>query len=360
MGLPSINIVFKTQGISAIQRGTRGVVAIILKDNSVTGLHTIYGESDIPQDLTEDNKAVIKRALIGGINPPKKVVIYVLPLTEEEAQDDYSEAYNALETVKFDYITFPVDMNSTVSQSAVAWIKKCRENMNKKIKAVLPNNVADYEGVINFTATGIKVGEEVFNSAQYCSRIAGLLAGTPLTISATYQPLPEVEDVIRYTRDEMDSKIENGEFILFNDGEKVKVGRAVNSLTTTIQGKGEDYKKIKFVDTVDLISTDIRQTAEDNYIGKYANSYDNKCLLIMAINGYFDQLVLDGLLDRTADNMCSIDLESQRAYLKSIGVNIDEMDDIAIKEANTKDKVFLGANIKILDAIEEINLNVMV
>ena len=360
MGLPSIDIIFKTQGITAIRRGTRGIVAIVVKDDAENGLYNIYGESDIPVGLTADNKDVIKRALIGGINPPKKVIVYVIPTTLEEAEDDFTEAINVLETVKFDYITFPTDITSTGVQSVIAWIKKCRDNMNKKIKAVLPNADADYEGVINFTTTDIKVGEKTYTPAQYCSRIAGLLAGTPLTVSATYQTLSEVDDVVRLSKDAMDTKIDNGEFILFNDGEKVKVGRAVNSFKTTTQDKGEDYKKIKFVDTIDIITTDIRQTAEDNYIGKYSNSYDNKCLLIMAINGYFDQLVLDGLLDRTYSNSCVIDLERQRAYLKSIGVNVDEMDDNAIKEANTKDKVFLGANIKILDAIEEITLNVNV
>ena len=35
-----------------------------------------------------------------------------------------------------------------------------------------------------------------------------------------------------------------------------------------------------------LISNDIRATARDNYLGKYSNSYDSKCLLVTAIQGY--------------------------------------------------------------------------
>ena len=360
MGLPSINIEFKTTGITAIKRGDRGVVAIVLVDENSNGLHTILGISDIPSDLTADNKKVIERALIGGINPPKKIVLYVLNATAMLEEVDYTEAFNVLETIKFDYITFQPDIDSGDCTKVTTWIKKCRDNMNKKIKAVLPNHKADYDGVINFTTETITVGEETYTTGEYCSRIAGLLAGTPLTISATYQPLPEVTDVTRLSKEDMDSKIEAGELILFNDGEKVKIARAVNSFTTTTQDKGEDYQKIKFVDTIDLIGTDIRKTAEDSYIGKYANSYDNKCLLIMAINGYFDQLVLDGLLDKNSVNACMIDLESQRAYLKSIGVDVEPLNDEQIKVANTKDKVFLGANIKVLDAIEEINLKVTV
>ena len=107
-----------------------------------------------------------------------------------------------------------------------------------------------------------------------------------------------------------------------------------------------------------MIHDDIQKTAEDSYLGKYANSYDNKCLLITAIQAYLDQLVLDGILDNTYENKVYIDTDSQTAYLKSIGVDLDNLNEQELKEYNTKDKVFLGASIKILDAIEGITLNI--
>lgn len=48
---------------------------------------------------------------------------------------------------------------------------------------------------------------------------------------------------------------------LCGDGEKVKVCRAVNSFVTTTGTKGESFKKIKVVDTMDMIKDDIRLTA---------------------------------------------------------------------------------------------------
>ena len=32
LGLPSVNIVFKQEGMTAIERGERGIVALVLKD----------------------------------------------------------------------------------------------------------------------------------------------------------------------------------------------------------------------------------------------------------------------------------------------------------------------------------------
>ena len=108
-----------------------------------------------------------------------------------------------------------------------------------------------------------------------------------------------------------------------------------------------------------MIRFDIRRTAEDSYIGKYANSYDNKCLLISAVKGYLEQLELDGILESGTSDV-GIDLAAQKTYLKSKGVDVSEMTEQAIKEAGTDDKVFLYATIQILDAIEDITLNVTI
>ena len=53
-------------------------------------------------------------------------------------------------------------------------------------------------------------------------------------------------------------------------------------------------------------------------------------------------------------------MEAQKAYLKSIGVDISEMREQEIKEYNTREKVFIALKCKILDAIEEINLRVVI
>ena len=157
----------------------------------------------------------------------------------------------------------------------------------------------------------------------------------------------------------MDTAIDNGEFILMHDGKKVKVARGVTSLKTIGEGKNEIFKKIKIVEAIDMINQDIRTTAEDSYIGKYANSYDNKCLLITAIKGYFEQLENDGILAKGKSTV-SIDLQAQENYLKAKGIDTESMNEQDIKEANTGSKVFIAANISILDAIEDIDIQIAI
>ena len=356
MGLPSVIINFKETASSAIKRGERGIVALVLRDG-VDNIesHVVLVPSDVPTDLKEFNKEQIGLALMGYQTPPKKVIIVVVP----EEETNYNEVMKYLETLRWDYLAIP-EIEPQELTAIATWVKSLNETLDKKVKVVLPHCKGDHESIINFTSDGIVVENKTYTTAEYCSRIAGLLAGTPMTISATFAPLNEIVDFEKKTKDEMDEAINKGELILYHDGEKVKVARAINSLVTTTQDKGESFKKIKIVDAMYMIHDDIKKTAEDSYLGKYANSYDNKCLLITAIQAYLDQLVLDGILDNKFDNRVYIDVEEQTAYLKSIGVDVESLNEQGLKEYNTKDKVFLASNIKILDAIEDITLSVAI
>lgn len=355
MGLPNIIINFKSTGTTAIQRGDKGTVALILTDDTNQGFIQLESIKDIPSNLSADNKKYIERAFIGGISVPKKVLLYVLA----NGVLDYNEAFSFLETVQFDYLVGPHNMTAELANTIAIWIKESRENLDKKVKAVLPSIAADHEGIINFDTTDIKVGDNTFTNTQYCSRIAGLIAGTPLKIATTFTPLPEVTDVPRMTNSKLSEEIDKGKFLLFHDGEKVKVARGVNSLVTTTADKLKSFKKIKLVDIMDLIHADIKKTANDSYIGKFPNSYDYKCILITAIKAYYETLENDELLDRGMSNI-EIDIAGQENYLKSIGVDTSSMNEYEIKSANTDDKVFLSSSIKVLDAIEDITINIAI
>lgn len=345
MGLPNVLIQFKSKASTAIRRGERGVVAVmVIETVESTTVEKVEDITQIPESLTADNKAYVERAFLGGQNPVKYVQLI--------KTDTVANGLKVLETTTFDYVAAPPGVTTEEATTIATFIKGLRDNKGIKVKAVLPNTKADHEGIINFTTSDIVVGKNTYNAAQYCSRIASLLAGTPLSVSATYYVLSEVEDVPKFTKSELDTKINAGEFVIFHDGRKVKVARGVNSLTTVGQEKSEDHKSTKIVDIMDLIYTDIKNTCEDYYIGKFANNYDNKCKLIVSIQAYLETLRDEELLDK--DIVTGIDMEEQRRHLKESGVDLTNMTEQAIKEANTKTKVFIMSKYKILNAIEDI------
>ncbi len=360
MGAPNINIAFYEQAIAAINRGDKGILAMILFGGTADTVTVteIIDAADIPSTYSADNKAYIAEALKGYQHPPKKVIAVLI-----EDAEALADAEEALEAQDWDYVCCPEAV--TADATAIAtWIKGCRDNKYRKYKAVLPNTASDHEGVVN-VVDGYVAGDSTITAAVACARIAGIICGTPWTMSCTYAPIPEATGVTtaRGTTD-TDTAVDAGKLILMWDGEKVKIVRGVNSLTTTSQSKGASYKKIRLVEIMDLIRTDIRKTAEDNYIGKYSNSYDNKCLLTTAINGYFDTLVRKGIL---ASGYCEIDVPAQRAYLKSRGntfvvdgetIKVEDATELQIKMANTGSQVFLRCTISMLDALEDITISI--
>ena len=372
--MPTVVVKFIEAGIEAIQRSQRGIVALILEDTkqvidklaTKTNGHEVlpnpflvYTVDDIPEELSDKNKDYILKALKGYNKPPLKIVVYMMQQGgDKTGADRFQEPLKAMLTERFDYLAIPT-IETAQLEYVATWVKTARENKFKKIKVVLPGSNADYEGVINFGNTKVFTADREYKPAEYTARIAGLVAGTNMTQSATYAPLAEVIDCDRHTQDEMDAMVNEGKFFIWYDGEKFKMSRAMNSLVTTSQGKLEGYQTIKIVDIMDMIYDDIRKTAQDSYIGKYTNDYENKCLLISAILGYFKQLENERLLQKDYST-CEIDCEAVRTYQLSHGLftkeELAKMSDDEVKKLDTKKIVFLKAKVRPLDAMEDIQL----
>lgn len=350
--MPNVSITFREAVSNTIRRSQKGVVALILRDAALKDTsYSLASRKMIPTKMGTANQEAVSRAFWGYVTPPSKVLIYVMDATESITAD--CAALKWLETQTFNYLAGPPDLTADEAEVLKTWTLAQRANNHAICKAVLPNVAADNIGIINAATDGSRTGTETFGAAAYCGRIAGLLAGTPMTISATYAPLPEVEDVTRLTREEMDAAVGAGKFIWFWDGEKCKVGRAVNSLST-MTGKSDDWKYIKIVDTLDMIDHDLRKAIEDGYIGKYPNSYDNKQLLVAACNDYLQSLGNAGLID--GDFTCGIDVDAQESYLQSQGKDTGNMTEQQIKEANTDTQVFIAVSLRPVNAIEDVQL----
>lgn len=375
---PSITIAFIEKAASAIERGARGIVMLVLRDATITTTPdklTIRDVSEVPTTYSTANQQYIKDALKGYTTAPQKVLVYTMPVKAagDDAEDEaarYTAMFEYLETAKFQWLAIPTVDTDEKTSDVVSWVKSQRNNNANMVKAVLPDaDSADTEGIIDWTVSLFKVSGSTrteITPEEATPRIAGVLAGTGLTISSTYAPLKDYDDVERLTKSERNTAVGAGKLIAFWDGEKVKLDRAVTSLTTTTDTKNDSFKKIKLVENMDMIKTDIQSTIEDSYIGKYANSYDNKCLLITAVNGYFKQLAKDGIIE---SGFSEIDIDAQRAWLISQGKDVvidgetikpEDLTDDQVKIANTGSHVFLKSTVRLLDAIEDVDLKIYV
>lgn len=354
MGLPEILISFQQKASSAIRTGSRGLVAVLLEDDTKEQFLSPYRRlRDIrEEDWTKESLTALKLAFKGE---PQKVL--AVRMLKKEGAADLKRTLDEIMAVNVDYLAYP-GFTGSQKETVLAFINESHEK-GKKVKAVLPDCAADCEHVINVATPSVTVKwddteeTEEYGAGQYCCRIAGILAGLPLTRSCTYYGLDEVVDAS--LEQDPDAAVDAGKLILIFDGEKYKIGRGVTSLTAISEKKPEGLKKIKIVEGMDVIMYDIYSTFEDEYIGKVVNSYDNKQLFVGAINNYFRR-VEGSILDGNAGNYVEVDAQQNREYLEKNGIDTTDMTEQELKEANTGSWMFLTGNVRFLDAAEDLKL----
>ena len=365
-GMPQVLINFKTKGTTAIKRSARGIVAMILHNESKDEIHnyTIRDVSDIPDTgLTAENIDLIKKCLLGT---PLRVLVYTLPTSAVDgATKTQANVLKMLANIKWNWLCAPT-ATTQEQQDLASWIKTQRSNKRKTFKAVLSDQAADNEGVVNFCTNEIKVQTGMdysgnptyttYTALQYTARIACILAGLALDRSATYFKLTEVESVEVY--EDIDTLIDKGELLLIDeqDGDGVKIARACNSLTTFTTDKGEEFRKIKIIEGIDMVTDDIRDTFKKYYVGKVINDYNHKMLFISAILVYFSE-IKGNVLDADAPNTVDINTTWQSNYAKLHGDDPTTMSVMEIRQYNTGDTLALVGDIRLVDAMENLKID---
>lgn len=365
-GLPQVLIDFKTKGITAIKRSARGVVVLILKCESTdtSNKYKISDVSEIPEGVFDEASTdLIKKCLDGT---PLRILVYTLPKASVQApKNTQATLLKQLKHIRYNYIAAPTGTLQD-QQDLASYIKAERNNSRKTVKAVVGGVAADHEGVVNFCTEEIKVATgkntagkttyKTYTPIEYTARIAGILAGLALDRSATYYKLTEVESVKVY--EDLNDRIDKGELHLFDeeDGEGVKIARACNSLQTFTTDKGQEFRKIKIIEGVDMVTDDIRDTFKKYYVGKYINDYDHKMLFVAAIMVYFGQLA-GNVLDNRADNKVDIDERFQKDYAIIKGEDISLMTPMQIRQYNTGSEIGLAGKVKFVDAMEDLKIS---
>lgn len=348
MGLPNIVVEFLTKANTAITRSGRGIVCLVLNDETKSD-QTLYEYKSVldmaTADWTADNAKALTDAFIDG---PSKV--YAVRLGADET---FADAQATLDTIKINWLAYVGSTQTDVS----AYVKaRNLKPVSAAIKAVVHKQAADDTHVVNFTNAKVKRKTDTaeIDGYKYLGRIAGMLAALPMDRSCTYYEFDDLESVTDAA--DIDDAVDGGEFVLFNDYGTVKVARGVNSATTVDK---DDLKKITIIEGMDLIKEDIKETFKNQYVGKYKNNLDNQMVFIAAVNTYFRQLEMDEVIDNEFDNKADVDVEKQRkAWAEAGTTEALDWDDAETKKMTFKSYVFLTGDVKLLDAIEDLDFSI--
>jgi hypothetical protein len=230
---------------------------------------------------------------------------------------EYTDFMDAAETQKFNYVCLDAVTDESIQTSFNAWVKRLRGE-GAGIKGVAGGTAANdiasdavtlavsrsagfnYEGMIN-VGNGGKLDGVSYSSAQTACYVAGLCAGTKLAGSTTYAATPFDDVNRRWTRSEQEAAIKGGVFIFVYDGSIVKPLRGINTLTTLGDTQNNQFKKIRAINTMDVINSDLLTTAEKSYIGKINNSDEGRLALVGACKAYMETMVKAGVIDDEFD-----------------------------------------------------------
>ncbi len=290
--LPGAYINFLTNAPLSITVGDRGIV-VILQEMSVGTKGEMYritalDQSQWPEGVTAKDKLLANEALKGA----QTVLVY--NLGADHVADDVKDALKTLQTEVFNVLCYPYDDegSATIKSAIQTWVEAMRDDEGVKIQAVLANYKAGSEAIINVTQ-GVKlVDGTVLTPAQATAWVAGVTAGAFINQSNTGRKYIGAVDVIpRMTKTEMETAIQNGEFIFKVDSaQNVTAVYDINSLTSITVDKGKPFTKNRVVRVIDGINNDITTIFESNYVGKVNNNDDGRSLLRATLIEYFNEL----------------------------------------------------------------------
>ena len=382
IGLPNIQVIFQGLANTAVVRSSRGVACLIIKDNtSVEALAEVKAKSKkeksteeeqpkalsvtedekiikeykgftevTKEDYTDKNYKIIEDVFLTDISK-----LFVIKIANEKTFDDIKPFINK----EINWIAY-IGETKEEQKKLADFVKLENKTRAKRLKAIcydLEQASADDMHIVNFTNKSVtKTDGTTVVGYEYLGRLLGVLAGCRMDTSVTYTVLSDLKNAEEIGNTEaINTAIGNGQLVLINDDDGVRIARGVNSLQTNDKNHTEDMKYITIVEAMDLIYEDIINTFKKVYLGRFKNSYDNQVLLISAINSYFRDLAREEILDPNYNNTTFVDIEKQREIWISNGkIEAQNWSDIEVKNNTFRTNVYLQANVKFLNAMEDL------
>ena len=172
---------------------------------------------------------------------------------------DYMDFFAAAEGEHFDTVGLPVD-DEQLKASFVAFIRKIRDEQGRKVKGVLANYPADYEGIDNVRNGVVLEDGKIITATEAVAWATGASAGASVTVSNTFKEYEGAVDAYPRLSDyEVIEGLRNGELIFVYDmiDKVVSVEKDINSLITFTEKKNKRFSKNRVLRVIDGINNDL-------------------------------------------------------------------------------------------------------
>lgn len=350
MGLPSISVEFKKLASTALARSTRGVVAVVLQDaTSAAWTSKTYTSLDevTKTEFTDSNYKALARAFAAG--PYQVIAVRV------GGDGTMETAKGILDKLTYNWVCA---VPAAFQAGLVSYVKGLNTPQRvRKVKALVYNQpTADDMHIVSVANATVTIKGETATTAMalYLPRLAGLLAACPMDQSVTYAALDDLTAADAVS--DLDSSINDGSLCLFADDDVIRIARGVNTLQTVTDDATEDMKKIAVVEAMDLIQEDVIRTFKLYYLGKKKNTPDNQALFVADVLTYLNELASEDVLNPDETISAGIDVAAMRQAWEKAGTSVSDLSDAQVKKKPFRAQVFVQAQARILDAMEDMTM----
>lgn len=214
-----------------------------------------------------------------------------------------------------------VGTTDSIKALYVAFAKRMRDEVGVKFQAVVYDQAADYEGVVNVMN---KVTDDDASEASLVYWVTGIIAGTAVNASATNKQYDgEFTVNTDYTQTQLETAINAGKFALHQVGSAVRVLEDINSLVTTTADKGEIFKDNQTIRVCDQIATDIASLFVSKYLGVIPNDAAGRTSLWADIVKHHEQLEdLRAIEDFSDEDVTVTQGETKKAVVVSDAITV--------------------------------------
>lgn len=240
---------------------------------------------------------------------------------------------NKIESYTFNAIGV-VSETDAINRLYSEFTKRVRTEYGVKFQSVTWHNAADDEGNVNVKNEAI---EEGTSKASMIYWITGIIAACEVNKSNTNKRYTgEFKPNTEFTQAQLETCIDNGEFVLHQVGADVRVLLDINSLITTSDQKGDIFKDNQTIRVIDYLSTSDASIFNTKYLGVVPNDASGRISL-------------------------KTDLVKVRQDLMDIrAIENFDAEDVAVELGNTKKSVVVTDTITIVNAMTQLYMTTTV
>lgn len=224
-----------------------------------------------------------------------------------------------------------ISKESSITNLYTTFTKRLRDEMGIKFQAVVYNNAADYEGVVNVKNRATE------DDTALIYWVTGVIAGCAINKSNTNKVYDgEYTVEANYTQTELENAIDSGFFVFHKVGDDIRVLKDINSLVTTDADKGSDFKNNQTVRVIDQLAIDVATIFNTNYIGNIPNNESGRLSLWNDIVTIYNQ------------------------YAQMQAIENFASEDIKVEQGNDKESVTVNGSIQPVNAMEKLYMTIVV